>query len=158
MESLNIQFSNTPTSELMPICEIEVGETWDRIKRMNLEKPPKMAPNVVLFDRLAENGDIEDTEVVTSDTARWFLGDFWKLPKAVKALDKAVAQATLESKILRTFEELRNHAPTYVIANQIGMRGQTPKVLKALKRMKEAGVVKKHPDSIVNGYVWARRR
>ena len=91
---LNIYFSGDE-DDLEILGRFVVGEPWERIKRLNLCKPKQTDKNIVVMDLMEKNGDIADTQLVSLSTAKWLIGEFWKVPQAVKGLEKMVAEAKI---------------------------------------------------------------
>lgn len=77
---ISIGFSHSP-AEMEHIENIIIGEKWERLQNLNLCKPKKNDPNIVIIDEILESGDTGRTEFVALKTARWLFCDFWKVPK-----------------------------------------------------------------------------
>jgi len=93
---IDIYFSALPNDDLEILGSFIVGESWERIKRLNLCKPKKSDKNIVIIDLKERNGDITDTEFVSLGTAKWLIGKFWNVPEAVKGLEKMVSAAKIQ--------------------------------------------------------------
>lgn len=91
---MNIYFS-ADKSDLQSIGKFKVGESWARIKNLNLCKPSEEDdPNIIVID-LIENEDIIDTEFVSINTAKFLIGEFWKVPAAIKKIEEMISRTTV---------------------------------------------------------------
>lgn len=83
MTDLKISISYSKDNQSLEyIGDLIVGETWERISKLNLCKPKKDQLNIVVIDEIIDNdGTINRTEIFDITTAEWLLCEFWKVKK-----------------------------------------------------------------------------